>query len=284
MPWPKLWSSSTKDEPEAQKSLAERATDSWKSESTGASPQQPAKSAPSSQLRAFTQPETILAAAVLTTACVGVYKFYKTYLRRIPQAINISPGFLRRRSLVGQVTSVGDGDNFRMYHTPGGRLAGWGWFPGRKVPRNKKDLKDQTIHVRLAGIDAPELAHFGRPAQPYAQEALDWLTAYIMGKRVRTYVYKADQYSRVVGTVYVWKGLVRRDVSLQMLRAGLATVYEAKSGVEFGRAKEERYRRAEWWAKTRRKGMWAGSRKDYESPREYKTRHGVGAIQDETKQ
>ncbi|KIW23083.1 uncharacterized protein PV07_11310 [Cladophialophora immunda] len=283
MPWPKLWSSSTKDEPENQKSLAEKATDSSGSGAAGPIRQQPAKSV-SSQWRVFTQPETILAAAVLTTASVGAYKFYKSYLRRIPQAINISPGFLRRRSIVGQVTSVGDGDNFRMYHTPGGRLAGWGWFPGRKVPANKKDLKDQTIHVRLAGIDAPELAHFGRPAQPYAQEALDWLTAYIMGRRVRTYVYKADQYSRVVGTVYVWKGLVRRDVSLQMLRAGFATIYEAKSGVEFGRAKEERYRRAEWWAKTRRKGMWAGDRKNYESPREYKTRYGVGAPQDDTKQ
>ncbi|KIX98858.1 uncharacterized protein Z520_05319 [Fonsecaea multimorphosa CBS 102226] len=283
MPWPKLWSSSTKDESGSQKSLAESGKDSWKSESTETIQREPHIPSPSLS-RAFTQPETILAAAVLTTASVGVYKFYKSYLRRIPQAANISPGFLRRRSLVGQVTSVGDGDNFRMYHTPGGRLAGWGWFPGRKVPVNKKDLKDQTIHVRLAGIDAPELAHFGRPAQPYAQEALDWLTAYIMGRRVRTYVYKADQYSRVVGTVYVWRGLFRRDVSLQMLRAGLATVYEAKSGVEFGRAKEERYRRAEWWAKTRRKGMWAGKRKDYESPREYKTRYGAGAPPDETKQ
>ncbi|EXJ74057.1 uncharacterized protein A1O5_02351 [Cladophialophora psammophila CBS 110553] len=283
MPWPRPWSSSTKDRSDYQGSVAERATESWKLEAAETIQQEPSKSVPS-QFRAFTQPETILAAAALTTASIGLYKFYTSYLRRIPQAMHISPGFFRRRSIVGQVTSVGDGDNFRMYHTPGGRLAGWGWFPGRNVPANKKDLKDQTIHVRLAGIDAPELAHFGRPAQPYAQEALEWLTAYIMGRRVRTYVYKADQYSRVVGTVYVWKGLVRRDVSLQMLRAGLATIYEAKSGVEFGRAREERYRRAEWWAKARRKGMWAGNRKDYESPREYKTRYGVGAPQDDTKQ
>jgi len=144
-------------------------------------------------------------------------------------------------------------------------------------------LKDQTIHLRLAGIDAPELAHFGRPSQPYAQDALDWLTTYVMGKRVRAYVYKVDQYSRVVGTAYVWKGILRRDVGLQMLRAGLATVYEAKSGAEFGKGLEQKYRRAEWWAKTKRKGMWAGKSKDYESPREYKTRHGSGTPQEETK-
>ena len=98
-----------------------------------------------SQLRAFMQPETVVAAVLLTATSLGLYRFYKSYLQRIPQASNISPGFLRRRSLVGKVTSVGDGDNFRMYHTPGGRLAGWGWLPGRQVPADKKELKDQTV-------------------------------------------------------------------------------------------------------------------------------------------
>jgi endonuclease YncB( thermonuclease family) len=121
------------------------------------------------------------------------------------------------------------------------------------------------------------MAHFGRPAQPYSQEAFDWLTAYVQGRRVRAYLHKPDQYSRVVATVYVWKGICRRDIGLQMLRAGLATVYEAKSGVEFGPGLEQKYRRAEWWAQTKRKGMWAEKRKDFESPREYKNRYGSGA-------
>lgn len=90
---------------------------------------------------------------------------------------------------------------------------------------------------------------------------------------MRAYVYKRDQYDRVVATVYVWKGFLRRDVGLQMLKAGWATVYEAKSGAEFGVGLEEKYRKAEWWAKLRRKGMWAGKSKDFESPREYKTRY-----------
>lgn len=81
----------------------------------------------------------------------------------------------------------------------------------------------------------------------------------------------------------MWKGILRRDVGLQMLRAGMATVYEAKSGAEFGKGLEQKYRRAEWWAKTKRIGMWAGSRKDFESPREYKTRHSSGTPQDEAK-
>ena len=56
----------------------------------------------------------------------------------------------------------------------------------------------------------------------------------------------------------------------------MATVYEAKSGAEFREGLEPKYRRAEWWAKTKRKGMWAGKKKDFESPRDYKNRHGTG--------
>ncbi|KIV89711.1 hypothetical protein PV10_07091 [Exophiala mesophila] len=287
MQWPKLWSS-RKDEASEPESLSSKASETLKSateaiSSAVDSTTQHTRDQENSPLGAFMEPQTVIATVILTTASLGFFRFYKSYLRRIPQATNINPAFLRRRSLLGKVTSVGDGDNFRIYHTPGGRLAGWGWLPGRHVPSDKKELKDQTIHVRIAGIDAPELAHFGRPAQPYGQEALDWLTSYIGGRRVRAYVYKIDQYSRVVGTAYVWKWFWRRDVGLQMLRAGMATVYEAKSGVEFGEGLESKYRKAEWWAKTKRKGMWGGRKKDFESPREYKARHGMGAPQDESK-
>ena len=140
------------------------------------------------------------------------------------------------------------------------------------MPRKAPELKDKTVHIRLAGIDAPEMAHFGRPEQPGGKEALDWLNKYLLGKRVRAYVYRKDQYDRAVATVYVWNWLLRRDVGLQMLRKGLATVYEAKSGAEFG-AVEKKYRSVEEWAKRKRKGIWAGKRGNFESPREYKTRH-----------
>jgi endonuclease YncB( thermonuclease family) len=90
---------------------------------------------------------------------------------------------------------------------------------------------------------------------------------------VRVYVYRRDQYDRVVATAYVRRGLLRRDVGLQMLKRGLATVYEAKTGAEFG-AVEEKYRRAEWWARKRRRGIWSVRPEDYESPRDYKTRMG----------
>lgn len=69
-----------------------------------------------------------------------------------------------------------------------------------------------------------------------------------------------------------------------MLKAGLATVYEAKSGAEFGTA-EGKYRAAETKAKEQKVGMWSkrtllqklggSSAKAPESPREYKARHAA---------
>ncbi|KMU91733.1 mitochondrion protein [Coccidioides immitis H538.4] len=224
----------------------------------------------------FTEPRTIIPTALVTGGILLCVHIHRKYLRRIPEAGHISPSFFRRRSLLGKVTSVGDGDNFRMYHTPGGKLGGWEWW--RKVPTGKNELKNRTIHVRLAGVDAPELPHFGRPAQPFSHEAHSWLTRYILGRRVRAHLYRPDQYGRVVATVYVRRWLFfRQDVGLQMLKHGLATVYEAKTGVEFGGVELERqYREAEACAKKKGKGMWkglkGGKKGEWESPREYKTR------------
>lgn len=94
---------------------------------------------------AFTEPRTLIPTLLLTSSILLAVRFHRQYLRRFPDAPSISPSFLRRRSVFGQVTSVGDGDNFRIYHTPGGRLAGWGWLPWKKVPANKKELKDNTV-------------------------------------------------------------------------------------------------------------------------------------------
>lgn len=57
----------------------------------------------------------------------------------------------------------------------------------------------------------------------------------------------------------------------EMLKAGLATVYEAKMGAEFGDF-EGKYRKTEEVAKRKKLGMWSGKAKDYESPRDYKIR------------
>ncbi|CAM1506635.1 Fc.00g062760.m01.CDS01 [Cosmosporella sp. VM-42] len=196
-------------------------------------------------------------------------QLYANYLRRIPGAAFVRPHFFRRRSIYGRVTSVGDGDNFHLFHTPGGRAMGWGWL--RKIPASRKELKDRTISIRIAGIDAPEGGHFGKPVQPFAPESLQWLRNYILNRNIRAYVYKRDQYERIVATVYVRRILCRKDVGYEMIKSGLATIYEAKSGAEFG-GKKAKYEQAEAKAKRKRKGIWSGQAADFESPREYKTR------------
>ncbi|KAJ3497060.1 hypothetical protein NLG97_g2194 [Lecanicillium saksenae] len=201
---------------------------------------------------------------------LGALQLYANYLRRIPGAAFIKQSAFRKKTLFGRVTSVGDGDGFHLFHTPGGRAVGWGWL--RRVPEKRKELKDRTISIRIAGVDAPEGAHFGRPAQPYADEALKWLTSYILHRNVRAHIYKRDQYNRVVATVYVRRWLMRRNVGLELVKRGLATTYEAKSGAEFG-GLQSVYEKAEATAKRKKLGMWSGKASEFESPRAYKSRY-----------
>ena len=69
--------------------------------------------------------------------------------------------------------------------------------------------------------------------------------------------------------MWVRRFLFRRDVGKEMLKAGMATVYEANTGAEFGDF-EQKYRKTEAVAKRKKRGMWSAS--EYESPRDYKTR------------
>ncbi len=205
-------------------------------------------------------------------AVIYGHKFYKRVLCRVPTSLDIPKRTYRHRYLYGKVTSVGDGDNFRFYHLPGGYRGGWGWI--RKIPEiNKfKELKGQTIHVRLCGVDAPERAHFGNPAQPFGDEALAWLRSYILGRKVYVKPLHMDQYKRTVSKVEVLKWNGYRDVSAEMIKAGLGTVYEAKVGAEFD-GREMIYRHYEKKAKRRRLGIWSIPARRRMSPRQYKNKY-----------
>ncbi|KAJ8103204.1 hypothetical protein POJ06DRAFT_65370 [Lipomyces tetrasporus] len=260
--------------------------------------------------------ETFLESCALTGTVLVCGGFYFRYLRRFQNALSIPQSFYTRgRTLSGRVVFVGDGDNFRLYHTPGGIFAGWDWLrrvpyeqywrpntstvkhrlfetgtpplrarsTDRQVqpqrlqqprPRQRK-LADETIHVRLCGIDAPECKSYGRPGQPFGPESRDWLRAYLLGRKVRIRLYSIDQYQRAVAkaTVRSWTG--PKDVSSEMLRAGLAVVYESKFQAAFGSSKEI-YQREEQYARDHKNGMWKYGRTLSESPAEYKKRMRLG--------
>ncbi|KAI8873723.1 staphylococcal nuclease, partial [Ramicandelaber brevisporus] len=229
----------------------------------------------------------------LTTAFLG-YRFIKRGLTRFTLPNQIPPTYLGgKRQLHGIVTSVGDGDNFRFLHLP--------WLYHlvhyKHVPRKhhysatsikpRKTLKGQTLHIRLAGVDAPECSHFGSEEQPYGTEALKWLRRLLIGRYMTIVPYSADRYERIVAMAYVHGGIMARwwprmlpfgisiplvhttkNVSVEILSAGLATVYKGQ-GAEYGNMLG-RLEELEARAKSKRVGMWSQKAKLYQSPMAFK--------------
>lgn len=108
------------------------------------------KKGPAEPWRAtLTDPRSVILSIAAAATSVVAVRMYKTYLRRIPSVNHIKPDYFRRKGLFGQVTSVGDADNFRLYHTPGGRIAGWGWLPWKAIP-TKRGLTNQTVSFALS--------------------------------------------------------------------------------------------------------------------------------------
>lgn len=83
---------------------------------------------------------------VIPLVGLGALQLYSHYLRRIPGAAHVRQSYFNKRTIFGRVTSVGDGDNFHLFHTPGGRAVGWGWL--RKIPQNRRELKDRTVRIQ----------------------------------------------------------------------------------------------------------------------------------------
>lgn len=191
-------------------------------------------------------------------------------VRRYRTATDIPTVYIEHgKPLRGYIISVNDSDNVRFHHN---RFLSWG-----KPAVNRSDIKNNTINVRLAGIDAPEMGHFGGSPQPYAEDAKKWLINYTLGRKASIIVHRLDQYSRAVATVYVQRwGLLRTNVSLAMVEAGYATVYTS-AGAEYGDIKEKLIK-AEVKARHKRRGMWQQHPSEYTSPADYKRQLRSGVI------
>ncbi|KAK2465531.1 hypothetical protein APHAL10511_002423 [Amanita phalloides] len=196
-------------------------------------------------------------------------RIYLRLIKRIPNADHVTPTlFAEKRWIKGVVTSVGDADGFRFFHTP--RLSGLSWpFKFRRVPT--KNLKDRTISIRIAGVDAPEGAHFGNDAQPFATESKAWLKNRILRKTVMCQLLQRDQYSRIVANVSLPGIFLSKNLALEMLRTGWATTYEQASA-QYGKEGKDAYIAAEKQAKAKRRGMWKRGT-NIETPSEYKRKH-----------
>ncbi|KAK9479815.1 hypothetical protein V1514DRAFT_327445 [Lipomyces japonicus] len=267
---------------------------------------------------------TLVQSCALTGTILLATATYYRFLRRVRTARDIPDWYFtstlpngssnnskRSKTLLGRVVHVGDGDNFRFFHTPGGIWAGWNWLRPvpfeqywyqqsswfsfflrtqrprlnakqlKKVKSKKKKLSDETISVRLCGIDAPEGQAFGHSAQPHAAEAKAWLTKYVLGRTVRITPYSIDQYQRCVAMASVRhhggisiSSIMRRrhDVSSEMLKAGWAVVYESNYNSAFP-ASRQAYDLILDQAKQAGRGMWKKTgNKPAETPGEFKRR------------
>lgn len=105
-----------------------------------------------------------------------------------------------------------------------------------------------------------QAAHFGKPAQMFANEAMAWMKNQVESKTVYCNLISRDQYSRIVGLlaflglfiyqfIHIQVAIVMtpkpflpsfltprfgRNISIEMLRAGWATTYE-QSGAVYGK-------------------------------------------------
>lgn len=111
-------------------------------------------------------------------------------------------------------------------------------------------------HVRLLGIDAPELGRDGQPAQPYAEASRDWLRNQIEGHaaQLRLETRQTDRYGRTLAWVYSSDDAL---VNAQLLDAGCARLLD-----DYGLPAdlEPALRAAEATARVNRRGLWAKSR------------------------
>ena len=83
--------------------------------------------------------------------------------------------------------------------------------------------------------------------------------------------YSRDQYGRIVGTVQYGVGPWRRDLSTELLKRGLASVYR-QGGAVYGGRTLEAWGKIEEAAQAKRLGMWSQGVDKAVLPSEFKAK------------
>ena len=126
--------------------------------------------------------------------------------------------------------------------------------------------KGREIKIRLVGIDSPETYKGeNKPGQPFSRKSKDYLSKLVLGKTVETMSYGTDDYSRILGVIYL-DGI---SINFEMVRSGLAEVYRAMPPRGFDITV---YKEAEEEARKARRGMWIQGDK-YISPWRWRRMH-----------
>jgi endonuclease YncB( thermonuclease family) len=210
----------------------------------------------------YEQQHPLIIAALTLGLTLGIFYLTKQLTRKFKTAMDIPPThFKQKRFIKCQVVAVNDSDNLRVRH-----LSFLDKFLNFGL--RKGDLKYETINVRLAGIDAPELGHFTKSQpQPLSSEALKWLEDNCLGKTITAQLYRLDQYNRAIAMIWIPKWFFfRKCINLEMIKAGYACIYR-QSGGEYGELLNE-FEKCEAEAKKKKIGIWG--LKNLVLPSEYK--------------
>ena len=203
----------------------------------------------------------IVTGVVLYRIKVGMVRFKS--VEDIPSSYFAVGGTKSNGKVIrGKVASVTDGDTFRLWHKPAMNDA---------LDQRAGKLSETSLPVRIAGMDTPETAKFGKEGQPFAQEAKEELARLLeaAGSSLKVRPQSTDHFGRAVCLVSVGRWPFTKDVAEVMLQKGLATVYR-QAGAQYG-GKLERYEQLEAAAKKQKVGMWSlGS--ELETAAEYKKR------------
>lgn len=168
----------------------------------------------------------------------------------VPDHVTVEPSCTCTGLISGVVTYVSDGDGFKFLHS----CPGYTHF-------------DDTLRIRLAGIDAPEMPNTKEqtPGQPFAKEAKEFLIRLIHRKSLNLEKIRVDQYGRILAIAFL-PGTDRVNVNIEMVKNGLACVYEGRDAT-YGGFFEQLWESQEK-AKRAKKGMW--SVPNVITPMEYK--------------
>lgn len=111
--------------------------------------------------------------------------------------------------------------------------------------------------IRLVGVDAPEIAHRGRTAEPYGAEAAAFTTRLAAGQRVQLHfdaeAGAKDRYGRTLAYVTLSDGT---SLNLALIASGHAEAYHT-----LPYEKRPEFLAAEREACEQRLGLWVGRRR-----------------------
>jgi micrococcal nuclease len=136
--------------------------------------------------------------------------------------------------------------------TPSEPLRGAGGTAGGQILRGHAWVIDgdtiviDRVHTRLAGIDAPELDH------PYGQTARRALMALCRGQVVTAVTDGSLTHDRPVAHCTLEDG---RDLSAEMVRAGLALDWRTFSGGRYRHLEPDGIRKKLWRVEARHRGQ-----------------------------